>query len=378
MSDQRDGGIAWTEQTWNPLRGCTRVSAGCVNCYAESMAARFCGSGQPYEGTINPDTKRWNGSIKLVPEHLQDPLRWKRPRMVFVNSMSDLFHEDVPDEFIDQVFAVMALAPQHTFQVLTKRPERMREYFEHHFTRSKCGRLAGDITGRRDDCAGTGDVLVSNMQFPLPNVWLGVTVENQEAADERIPLLLQTPAEVRWVSMEPLLGAVDLRQVMAKQGDSDWIFRYDALTGFRGHKCGGTENNPRLDWVVVGGESGPNARPMHPDWARSLRDQCADAGVPFLFKQWGEFGTIYENGSSGLPVFKAFPDFQTWVNKASTWVRGGICLGTDGRELRNGGDMMRARDEGKFPVTIMHRVGKKAAGRLLDGVLHDGYPEAKK
>lgn len=355
MSDQRNGGIVWCEQTWNPLRGCTRVSAGCMNCYAESMAARFCGTGQPYEGTINPETKRWNGNIKLVPEHLQDPLRWKRPRMVFVNSMSDLFHESVPDEFIDQVFAVMALASQHTFQVLTKRPERMHKYFEFHFTRSKCGRLASDMTGIRDDAAGIGDVRVSNMQFPLPNVWLGVTVENQQAADERIPLLLQTPAAVRWVSMEPLLGPVDLKH-------GEWI----------PPQGGGSKVNlfrpwetplPSLDWVIVGGESGTNARPMHPNWVRSLRDQCAAAGVPFLFKQWGEWiprSSCYHQMESGRSLADIDPSCEIWK-----------CIrlnenGKDGRDLENedGGDS-----------AYMQRVGKKMAGRLIDGKLHDEYPK---
>lgn len=369
MSDQRNGGIVWTEQTWNPLRGCSRVSAGCMNCYAEGIAARFCGAGQPYEGTINPETKRWNGTIKLVPEKLAEPLRWQRPRLVFVNSMSDLFHEDVPFEFIDKVFAVMALAQPHTFQVLTKRPERMLEYMNS--GDGEGGSRLGAIVGMLRDAPESWPEPPHPIPWPLPNVWLGVTVENQEAADERIPLLLQTPAAVRWVSMEPLLGAVDLTDLQLGNG-----VHFDALYCDVEPEDDEPYNGAILNWVVVGGESGPHARPMHPDWARSLRDQCAEAGVPFLFKQWGEFGTIYENGSSGSPVFKAFHDFQTWVNKASTWMRGGVCLDKDGRELKNGGDMMRARDGGKFPVTIMHRVGKKAAGRLLDGAQHDGYPEA--
>jgi len=302
------------------------------------MAGRFSGIGQPYEGLTTKDThgqSKWNGTIKLVHEHLQDPLRWQRPRMVFVNSMSDLFHESVPDEFIDQVFAVMALAKQHTFQVLTKRPERMRDYFEFHFTRSKCGRIAGDMTGLRDDAAGTGDVRVSNMQFPLANVWMGVTVENQEAADERIPLLLQTPAAVRWVSMEPLLEAVT-------------IFSLDGPIDVPGGM-----QSP-IDWVVVGGESGANARPMHPAWPRSLRDQCAEAGVPFLFKQWGEW--------------------------APHQARAG---GDEGGDLRRG-HVRYLQGDGREPDghfrkgdAAVARIGKKAAGRLLDGVQHDGYPEVQ-
>lgn len=317
MSDQRNGGIVWTEQTWNPLRGCSRVSAGCVNCYAESMAARFCGIGQPYEGTINNETKRWNGTIKLVPEHLQDPLRWKRPRMVFVNSMSDLFHEDVPFEYIDKVFAVMALAQQHTFQVLTKRPERMLEYMNS--GDGEGGSRLGAIVGLLRDAPESWPEPPHPIPWPLPNVWLGVTVENQEAADERIPLLLQMPAAVRWVSMEPLLGEVDLR-----------------FTNGLVHGCDAADY--LLDWVVVGGESGPNARPMHPDWARRLRDQCAAAGVPFLFKQWGEWA---DHDQPGVDM-----------------------LGTARSPLHRWPD-----------DTYSVRIGKKAAGRLLDGVRHDGYPK---
>lgn len=322
MSDQRNGGIAWTDQTWNPIRGCSRVSAGCMNCYAESMAGRFSGVGQPYEGLTTKDSQgraKWNGKIKLVYEHLEDPLRWKRPRMIFVNSMSDLFHENVPDRFIDRVFAVMAQASQHTFQVLTKRPVRMLEYCE------RIAKLGIDdeqyctIFDAANNVHGKGREDV--MRWPLSNVWLGTTVENQESADERIPLLLQTPAAVRWVSMEPLLGAVDLKY-------GEWI----------PPQGGGSKVNfprpweiplPSLGWVVVGGESGTHARPMHPDWVRSLRDQCAGAGVPFLFKQWGEW----------------LPDSQNQ-------------------------EVSQPHDEAGAI-----KVGKKIAGRLLDGVQYDGYPE---
>jgi protein gp37 len=386
MADQRNGGIAWCTETWNPLRGCSRVSDGCRNCYAEAMAGRFSGVGQPYEGLTTKDshgTAKWNGTIKLVHDKLTDPLRWKRPRMVFVNSMSDLFHESVPDDFIDQVFAVMALAKQHTFQVLTKRPERMLNYLRSSAVRDQWVR-AGDTFAdtmeplhyaNLSHIGKQGNLVSVFSQWPLPNVWLGVTVENQEAADERIPLLLQTPAAVRWLSMEPLLGAVDLahacdigEEIVC---DGSWSDMKEPQRCLEALRHGSLK---LLDWVVVGGESGSNARPMHPEWARSLRDQCAEAGVPFLFKQWGEWHTNAFIASTGEPVFRQFDSFQQWVNKAQTWVQGGICLDCDGRELKNGGDMMRARDDGKFPVTIMHRVGKKAAGRLLDGALHDGYP----
>ena len=320
MTDQRKGGIAWADETWNPLRGCTRVSTGCENCYAEKMAARFCGPGQPYEGTINPATKRWSGKVRLVPERLMDPIRWARPRMVFVNSMSDLFHEDVPDEFIDQVFSIMARTPRHTFQVLTKRPERMLSYLLQD-RRTEWADCAVKLCGKWDPRLLHGKINYGNAV--LPNVWIGVTVENQQAADERIPLLLQMPVAAGWISMEPLLGPVDLR-----------------FTNGLVHGCDAADY--LLDWVVVGGESGPNARPIHPEWVRSLRDQCAEVDVPFMFKQWGEW----------IPEFNA----------------GELCAGTN--RFKTGYKFHRFEDG-----TPMMAIGKKAAGRLLDDVLHDEYPK---
>jgi len=215
MSDKT--GIEWTDATWNPVRGCSLVSDGCKNCYAMGVAGRFGGAGQPYDGLTTKTTQgaKWTGKIMLVPDMLDQPIRWKRPRKIFVNSMSDLFHEGVPDDYIDRVFAVMALAPQHIFQVLTKRPERMRDYL-----RDKD--LEDRITDlwREDD----RDKETWNIMLPLSNVWIGVSVENQATADERIPLLLQTPASVRWLSMEPLLGPVDtskyLNEVWCE--DCDW------------------------------------------------------------------------------------------------------------------------------------------------------------
>lgn len=329
MSDKSK--IEWTEATWNPLRGCSKVSDGCRNCYAETVANRFSGPGQPYEGTISEG--RWNGHIRLVPEVLIKPVRWRRPRRIFVNSMSDLFHPDVPFDFIDQVFAVMALAPQHTFQVLTKRPERMMHYLqglEKRGARQVLADTAEAVSG--DEDAGIfvanriGAGATSKPGWPLKNVWLGVSVENQRAADERIPILLQTPAAVRWLSCEPLLGPVDLSfNVQFEHSDNE---------GF------GVESIKGIDWIVVGGESGHKARPMHPDWARSLRDQCQAVGVPFLFKQWGEW-------APGMN----FPDFIPSSISASD-------MGF-GDDLNN-----------------MWRVGKKAAGRELDGRTWDEYPTA--
>ena len=322
------------------------------------MAGRFSGVGQPYEGLTTKDSNgkaKWNGTIKLVHDKMADPLHWQRPRMIFVNSMSDLFHESVPDEFVDQVFAVMALAKQHTFQVLTKRPERMLDYLRSSAIRDKWVR-AGDafaysICPQRyanlSHIGEPGNKMSVFTQFPLPNVWLGVTVENQQAADERIPLLLQTPAAVRWVSMEPLLGPVDLGYAFGTgSGSCPMHLAGVAPEGLL------PKGEHHLHWVVVGGESGPNARPMHPDWARSLRDQCADAGVPFLFKQWGEWAPTVMEAGKHLPF--------------------------DQRSALRGDDIAGTvfGAPGKRFIWPTIRVGKKAAGRLLDGVLHDGYPEA--
>lgn len=236
MSDKSK--IEWTDATWNPVTGCSKVSEGCRNCYAQTFAERFRGTpGHYFENGFD---------ITLRPDKLDQPLKWKKPRRIFVNSMSDLFHEDVPFDFIDRVFVVMSLAEHHTFQILTKRPSRMKEY----------------LSKNRLKHIGLNE-------WPLLNIWLGVSVENQKAADERIPLLLQTPSAVRFLSCEPLLGPVNLSM------------RTDRF-----------EMVPGIDLVIVGGESGYNARPMHPDWAMSIRDQCQAAGVAFFFKQWGEWAPV--------------------------------------------------------------------------------------
>ncbi len=343
MSDKT--AIEWTDATWNPVTGCTKVSAGCKHCYAEREWRRMTKLVPAYTGRDFTD-------VLTHADRLDQPLRWKKPRKVFVNSMSDLFHDAVPNEFIDRVFAVMALASRHTFQVLTKRPERMRDYLS-----------SGDVVQRvihqafKLDCeAGAWMNADHNIGghkiMPLPNVWLGVSVEDQAAANERIPLLLDTPAAVRWISAEPLLGSVDL------------------VVPFAGAKVnsarGARPGIPPLDWVVVGGESGPKARPMHPQWARDLRDQCAAAGVPFLFKQWGEWvprSSCYHTFEDGLSCADLDPGASKWP-----------CI----RLNENGGDGHRLEDEDGGDSAYMQRVGKKRAGRLLDGVTHDGYPEGDK
>ncbi|MFA6310638.1 MAG: phage Gp37/Gp68 family protein [Sterolibacterium sp.] len=315
--------IEWTDATWNIITGCSVVSAGCKHCYAMKLAGTRL-QHHPSRAGLTIDTAAgpvWNGQVRFNNEWLDQPLRWCRPRRIFVCAHGDLFHEGVPDEWLDRVFAMMALCPQHTFQVLTKRPARMLAYL----TKSEM-----EI---RD--AIKYSEFAPAMRWPLPNVHLGVSIEDQPTADERVQQLLQTPAAVRWVSAEPLLGAVDLRPYL------DWSFANADMS------------RPDVDWVVVGGESGTNARPMHPDWVRSLRDQCAAADVAFLFKQWGEFGPG-ENGHR-VPLKK-------WL------------------EIPNGTAVARRvrlfGDEAIEGHQLMAKVGKRTAGRLLDGIEHNGYPEA--
>lgn len=287
-----DSKIEWTQATWNPLRGCTRVSEGCRHCYAEQIASRFSGPGQPYEGLATRGPARWTGKVRLVEEHLADPLRWRKPRRIFVNSMSDLFHESVPDEWIDRVFAVMAATPRHTYQVLTKRPERMRAYLADR--RTSCIGYSGNpvvetrkhVAWRAGLIVEDGDMMVDSIiagPWPLPNVWLGVSVEDQATADARVPLLLSTPAAVRFVSAEPLLGPIDFTQIklppFARPDPRDPTHA-DALFDHNGY----TE---RLDQVIVGGESGHGARPCNVAWVRSIVQQCEAAAVPVFVKQLG-------------------------------------------------------------------------------------------
>jgi protein gp37 len=275
-------GIEWCDSTWNPTTGCSLVSPGCTNCYAMKVAhrlARMPAQCEHYAG-MTQESKAgpvWTGTVRLNEKALDRPLHWTRPRRIFVNSMSDLFHEALPFRDIVRVFQVMTgecstrPAPAHTYQILTKRAERMRNFF----------RWLDEQSG--DDPEVLALQTLYRHQGPPRNVWLGVSVEDQQRADERIPLLLETPAAVRFLSCEPLLGPVDLTRINDVPGE--WR---DALGG-RWRREGSDRvyevDERRLHWIIAGGESGPNARPMHPDWARSLRDQCAAAGVPFFMKQ---------------------------------------------------------------------------------------------
>ncbi len=285
-------GIAWTDETWNPIVGCSRVSEGCRHCYAERMAYRLAHMPQAkarYEGltTKGASGVRWTGKVRLVPEKLEEPLHWRKPRRIFVDSMSDLFHEDVPDEYIDKVFAVMALSPQHTFQVLTKRSERMLRWAEAR------ERYPGAIWDAHIKAGGFAPALGDLPAWPLPNVHLYVSVEDQATANERIPHLLQTPAAVRGVSMEPLLGEVDLTRLDLRDSWPNYEKRDDDppcfLNALTGHIAGPDDIlDDRLNHVIVGGESGPGARPCWYDWLASIVTQCRAADVPCFVKQTGK------------------------------------------------------------------------------------------
>lgn len=341
MSDHT--GIEWTDATWNPIRGCSLVSTGCENCYAMAVAARFSGPGQAYDGLARRRSNgkpQWTGVVRVVDAHMHDPLKWKRPRRIFVNSMSDLFHENVSDDTIAKVVAVIALSPRHTFQLLTKRPARMKALWNAHVFRQLVA-VNIRITAIARDLRATAPEVRDDNEWPLKNLWLGVSTENQPTADERIPELLATPAAVRFISAEPLLGPIDLSIYLEEEGyiDDQYV--------------------PPLDWVIVGGESGPNARPMHPAWARSLLDQCTMISdrTAFFFKQHGAYLT-----------FPAASD----------------CLRTNGPELfarvdgkRYSGTKIRfLTDDGRYTPDCdwAVQVGKKKAGRQLDGREWSEFP----
>ncbi|RVD13946.1 MAG: phage Gp37/Gp68 family protein [Mesorhizobium sp.] len=420
--------IEWTDATWNPIVGCSILSPGCTHCYAMRMAGRIeaMGGAKHYAGTtkkVNGNTV-WTGKLAMAPEHiLMEPLTWRTPRKIFVNSMGDLFHEDVPDEWIDKVFAIMALAPQHTFQVLTKRATRMREYMLERWQPAPAHRLAwpggdaidipAEATGetREDQVRAAcepfleklglvdtdnddlwtedGNAKAMTWTWPLANVWLGVSAERQQEADERIPELLATPAAIRFVSAEPLLGPIDFTRLRPPVDKQRWGFpNIDALRGtwfVDGHRT--EEESPfehalRLDWIIVGGESGPDARPMHPAWARSIRDQCAAADVPFFFKQWGEWVPIcaMDDGQSDR-YFDPPPERDP---EAIRRCRIGQCImHADGErfDLDQWSRNLSKRATHAFTTgnhaMHMFKVGKKAAGRMLDGVEHNGMPELR-
>lgn len=386
--------IEWTEKTWNPIVGCSKVSEGCRNCYAEKMANRHVHNlmtKNMYDGTI--ENGLWSGKVNLNLKALLQPLKRKKPTVYFVNSMSDLFHENVPDDWIDRLFSIMMacqyLEKDHTFQILTKRPERMQDYFSPgEEILLKRWAEAGNKLIRLDNpnfcfpesiaayCAAIWSVdgKVTNQWklwsqpenlFPLKNVWIGASVEDEKTAMARIPVLMSIPASIRFISVEPLLGPIKFFD--------HWIERACNSIDYFQRTGGNPLAGERLDWVIVGGESGPGARPMHPDWVRCLQYQCQKAGVPFFFKQWGEWGHTAIDCETGNPAFRIYESKQQWV--AKDWVnKGDICLSRDGKILECGGDF----DQCEYPVAILRKIGKKAAGRLLDGRIYDEMPEIKR
>lgn len=361
-----DTTIEWATKTWGPVLGCRKVSAGCDNCYAIRTSHRLAHlphTKQLYNG-LTEKTEHgldWTGRVIVVDARLADPLRWKKPERIFVNSQSDLFHSDVPDDFIVRVFAIMALAQRHTFQILTKRPARMK----YMLASPQFPRAVAEATMRfRDHSTGgysgaaTAGAAEERLRrdWPLSNIWLDVSVEDQRWADIRIPALLGTSAAVRWISAEPLLGPIDLRLLDAADGCT-----CGSPGGPSGHEAGcGSEPGLHwgISWVVAGGESGPGARPMHPNWARAIRDQCEAVGVPFLFKQWGAWSPVE-------------PD--VWQNRRETdWI-----IRPDGYHWPLAEPHGAADGLSEADIPTIRRVGKKAAGRLLDGRTHDEYPAAR-
>jgi protein gp37 len=332
------GKIEWTDASWNPIVGCSETSPGCANCYAARLAASRLRGMQAYNGLTTIQTEQnghaivkgrpvhWNGEVRFLPERLEEPLHWRKPRRIFVCDMGDLFHEAVDDLWIDRILG--SLACWHTYQILTKRAERMHRYFTTPGRHEKV--MEWMLTGGRSKCTATKSVesLKNKIPWPLANVWFGVSVENQHFAVERIPFLMATPATVRWISAEPLLGELRIQPYL----------HHPPIAGE------GERAPAYLDWVVCGGESGPShagacgstgARPMHPDWARSLRDQCQAAGVPFFFKQWGEW---FPNGQARDPV----------KGRYEMWHVDGLWF---------------------------EKLGKKKSGRLLDGREWNEFPK---
>ncbi len=351
--------IEWTGKTWNPTTGCNKVSAGCKNCYAEIMHRRLM--------KMQPDkySRPFLDGAFPYEKHLTEPFKWKKGTRVFVNSMSDLFHENISFEYIDRVFIVMAMNPQHTFQILTKRPERMVEYFKTRKDESEWwdhvkspvwefamqlpdnnkGMPKGWFFDTTTDADGLKDTdLIYEGPWPLPNVWLGTSCEDQAMADERIPFLLQVPAAVRFLSCEPLLGPIDLK-----------LFRGEVLKHKLDHLADGKGKTTSLHWVIAGGESGHHARPCHPQWVRDLRDQSVASGIKFFFKQWGQYrpvGDIFEDPTYEYSKEKR-KDMQSNVKEVVHHINGGIT----------------------GLVVNMAKVGKHKSGRMLDGVEWNEYPE---
>ena len=395
--------IEWTEATWNCLYGCSRVSPGCEHCYAERFVHRFAGPGQRYEGltVLRKKGPVWTGKVKLAHDRLVVPLRWKRGRRIFVNSLSDVWHDEVPFEFICAMYGIMAMCPHHTFQLLTKRSRRMVEWYE--MTSElvdpvgHCVDLAGQYLCQLPNQGSITWAEVDRIKkdalpraagraWPLDNVWLGVSAEDDRSLAARAGHLLACEAVVHWISAEPLVGPLDLAPwIRAVEGctECEWRGSYDELVAQGGHdlcpdcRKEGTmttyygederrEADPRIDWVVVGGESGNQSRVMDPRWVQDIEAACDQAGVPWLFKQWGEWAPVGRGRvevpltDDGLMFDLPNPQEVVGTPREMMSVRGP--QDSRHRLFRAIGDHW------------MERVGKKTAGRLLGGQTKDGYP----
>ncbi|MEB2535846.1 phage Gp37/Gp68 family protein [Burkholderia sp. BCCIQ04A] len=334
--------IEWTDHTFSPWIGCTKVSPGCDNCYAEHlMDTRLHKVVWGVQGErVRTSAATWREPIRWNARHAEFFAAHGRRQRVFCASLADVFDNVVDPAWRADLFTLIERTPNLDWLLLTKRIGNVMS-------------MVGEAAQYQFD--------LDRIEKPRlhDNIWLGATIVNQEEADRDIPKLLAVPARVRFLSMEPLLGPVDLTRVMRSSPGSDWSYCDDVLRGFRAHKCGGhisPEN--AVNWVIVGGESGANARPMHPEWARDLRDQCAAAGVPFLFKQWGEWAPGENCG--GPP---------TRTERVADWFCDEWSFSTMTPSEHDG---LSYDDE-----PTVYRVGKKTAGRHLDGRTHDDFPEAR-
>jgi protein gp37 len=361
--------IEWADATVNWINGCELASPGCTNCYAMRLAGTRMKNDPTRKDLTRPSKSGpvWNGMVRNNPKHLVLPVGWRKPRRIFWNAHGDMFLGNVPDGWIDMQFAIMAITPQHTHMCLTKRNKRMRAYLTNPETPRRIAAVLaefGDLLRvtpamRAKALARTGEGVPEAVVWPLPNVWMGVSVEDQERANQRIPDLLASPAALRFLSCEPMLGPIDLGEVrwhvsgyplfgaLAKPDEPD-DFRY-----FCHHQHG-------IRWVIVGGESGPGARPMHPEWARSLRDQCAAAGAIFHFKQWGEWSPREWKADQGThALHRNAPENGSF------------------QKLNHHPNSCERSSEAPSGWQAFAKQGKKAAGSLLDGIEHNGMPEVK-
>lgn len=369
--------------TWNIVTGCAVVSPGCTNCYAMKLAGTRLKHHVSRQG-LTVQTKSgpvWNGQVRFNEQWLTQPLAWKKPHGIFVAAHGDLFADGVTDDQLDRIFAIMALTPQHVYYVLTKRPERMRDYLTRPAGNGKQdirNHLAWEVLpqvmiawapqwkSEGIDGPHRSRGIAAFTKWPLPNVWLGVSVEDQTRADERIPILLDTPAALRFISAEPLLGPIDIAGYTFIFTHEDEAALMDERPGFvpilpfRDPKTTPSDQicTPRLDWVIAGGESGPSARPSHPDWFRSLRDQCAEADVAFFFKQWGNWAPDTGPMPSGDPIMDGRARCAVWQGDRWLFAADGDTPPSDA-------------GEGEW----VYHLGKKAAGRMLDGQAHSAFPD---